>query len=161
MVKGIVTPDEFMVFKPTLKKGFASIISKQLGSKEKKLIYATEGTSPTKDVQVDTSDRQKFVLTDQQILRLSRWGMMIEDHYQKPMDIEWAYDTKEDQLYIVQARPETVQARKNMTILEDYILEEKGKVLTQVHQLGGRLDKEKLALLKIQADLVTFKKVRS
>jgi len=158
IVKGIVTPDEFMVFKPTLQKGFASIIRKQLGSKEKKLIYATEGTSPTHEVQVTDEDRHKFVLSNDLILRLARWGMMIEEHYQKPMDIEWAYDAEENQLYIVQARPETVQARKSATILEEYILEEKGKILTQGASVGRKIGQGKARFIKDPTQLSEFQK---
>lgn len=156
VVKGIVTPDEFMVFKPTLKKGFSAIISKTLGSKEKKLVYATEGTNPTKEVKVEVSDQQKFVLSDEQILRLARWGVMIEAHYQKPMDIEWAYDGEEDKLYIVQARPETVQARKNMSILEEYVLLETGKVLTQGASVGRKIGHGKARFIKDPSQLSDF-----
>ncbi|HSA83970.1 MAG TPA: phosphoenolpyruvate synthase, partial [Patescibacteria group bacterium] len=156
VVKGIVTPDEFMVFKPTLQKGFASIISKQLGSKEKKLVYATEGTNPTKELPVSDEDRHKFVLSDDLILRLSRWGMMIEEHYQKPMDIEWAYDGQENQLYIVQARPETVQARKNMMMLEEYVLEQHGNVLVQGAAVGRKIGNGKARFIKEPGQLSEF-----
>ena len=156
VVKGIVTPDEFMVFKPTLKKGFHSIISKRLGSKEKKLSYATEGNSTTKEVQVASNERTRFVLTEEQILKLSRWGMMIEDHYQKPMDIEWAYDGENNELYIVQARPETVQARKNAMELEEYVLEEKGKVLTSGASVGRKIGQGKVHYIKDPSQLSEF-----
>lgn len=158
VVKGIVTPDEFMVFKPTLRKGFKSVISKKVGSKEKKLIYATEGNFSTKEVPVTPNERQMYVLTDEQILRLARWGMIIEDHYDKPMDIEWAYDAVENNLYIVQARPETVQARKDMTVLEDYILLEKGKVLTQGAAVGRKVGQGKAHFIKDPSELSEFKK---
>ncbi|MCP6756555.1 phosphoenolpyruvate synthase, partial [Klebsiella pneumoniae] len=83
------------------------------GSKEKKLVYATEGDNPTREEGVSDEYRRKFVLSDDLILKLAKWGMMIEEHYQKPMDIEWAFDGESQKLYIVQARPETVQARKD------------------------------------------------
>lgn len=139
IVKGIVTPDEFMIHKPTLIKGFASIISKKLGSKEKKLVYSTEGTSPTKDVVVSPNERQMYVLTEDQVLQLARWGVIIEDHYKKPMDIEWAFDGEQNELYIVQARPETVQAKKDGMTLEDYVLEEHGTVLAQGAAVGRKI----------------------
>ncbi len=158
IVKGIVTPDEFMVFKPALKKGFRALINKKLGSKEKKLIYATEGTYPTKEVQVTPNERQLYVLHDEQVLRLARWGVMIEEHYKKPMDIEWAYDMEKHELYIVQARPETVQARKDATVLEEYVLEEKGKVLAQGASVGRKVGQGKAHFIKDPSQLSEFKK---
>lgn len=157
IVKGIVTPDEFMVFKPTLKKGFKSIISKKIGSKEKKLIYSDDGTNPTKEVQVAPNERQMFVLSDDQVLRLAKWGVMIEDHYKKPMDIEWAYDAEENELYIVQARPETVQARKDGKILEEYVLLEKGKVLATGASVGRKIGQGKARFIKDPGQLSEFK----
>ncbi|MDO8269152.1 MAG: phosphoenolpyruvate synthase [Candidatus Levybacteria bacterium] len=156
VVKGIVTPDEFMVFKPTLKKGFGSIISKRLGSKEKKLIYATEGTSPTKDIVVSLNERQMFVLTDEQVLRLSKWGVLIEEHYQKPMDIEWAYDGETNELFIVQARPETVQARKDALKLEEYVLEEQGTILAKGASVGRKIGQGVARFIKDPSQLSDF-----
>ncbi|MEK7571651.1 MAG: phosphoenolpyruvate synthase [Patescibacteria group bacterium] len=157
VVKGIVTPDEFMVFKPTLAKGFRSVINKKLGSKEKKLIYATEGTSPTKDVITTPNERQLFVLSDEQILKLAKWGMIIEEHYQKPMDIEWAYDVETDTLSIVQARPETVQARKNKAELEEYVLLNKGKELVKGAAVGRKIGQGKAHFIKDPSQLSDFK----
>ncbi len=157
IVKGIVTPDEFVLFKPTLKKGYRSIISKKLGSKEKKLIYATDGTSATKEVQVSPNERAMFALSEEFVIRLAQWGMMIEDHYQKPMDIEWAYDGIDNQLYIVQARPETVQAKKSKTILEDYILEEKTEILTSGASVGRKIGQGKAHFIKDPSELSEFK----
>lgn len=156
VVKGIVTPDEYVLFKPTLKKGFRAIIGKKLGSKEKKLIYSTEGNSPTKEVQVAPNDRNMFVLSDEQIMKLAKWGMMIEEHYQKPMDIEWAYDGQDNELYIVQARPETVQAKKSATSLEEYILEEKGNILTKGASVGRKIGQGKAHFIKDPSQLSDF-----
>ena len=156
VVKGIVTPDEYVLFKPTLQKGFRSIVSKRIGSKEKKLIYATDGNSPTKEVQVTPNERNMFVLGDELILKLARWGMMIEDHYQRAMDIEWAYDQSENQLYIVQARPETVQAKKSTTALEDYVLEEKGKILVSGASVGRKIGQGKAHFIKDPSELSEF-----
>lgn len=158
IVKGIVTPDEFMVFKPTLKKGHSSIINKQLGTKEKKLIYANEGTSSTKEVTVHEVDRHKFVLSDEQVLKLAKWGMIIEEHYEKPMDIEWAYDGVSNDLYIVQARPETVQARKDAKILEEYHLQEHGKILTEGAAVGAKIGQGKARFIKDPSQLSEFQK---
>lgn len=158
IVKGIVTPDEFMVFKPALHKGYKAVISKKLGSKEKKLIYATEGTTPTKTVPVHEQDRQQFVISDEQIIRLARWGMIIESHYQKPMDIEWAYDAQTQQLFIVQARPETVQAKKDRMILEEYVLLEQGKVLVDGASVGRKIGQGKARFIKDPSQLGEFQK---
>jgi pyruvate,water dikinase len=158
IVKGVVTPDEFMVFKPTLKKGFDAIINKKLGTKKKKLIYSHEGISPTKEAQVSEIDRRSYVLTDEQILRLSRWGVMIEDHYKKPMDMEWAYDGSTKELYIVQARPETVQSRKDATVLEEYQLLEHRKVLTEGAAVGARIGLGKARFIKDPSELNEFRK---
>ncbi len=158
VVKGVVTPDEFKVFKPTLKKGFKSIISKRLGSKEKKLIYASEGTSPTKEVPVAEADRHSFTLDDEQILKLAKWGAIIEDHYQRPMDIEWAFDGIQKELFIVQARPETVQARKDIKVLEEFVMEEKGKVICQGAAVGAKIGQGKVHYIKDATQLSEFKK---
>jgi pyruvate, water dikinase len=158
VVKGVVTPDEYVVFKPTLKQGKQAIISKQLGSKEKKLIYSSEGISPTKEAIVSESDRHNFVLSGEQILKLARWGMIIEEHYQRPMDIEWAYDGQTEQLYIVQARPETVQTRKTGNILEEFVLLEKGKLLTQGAAVGAKIGQGKAHYIKDASQLSEFRK---
>lgn len=157
VVKGIVTPDEYMVFKPTLSMGFKSIISKQLGSKEKKLIYSTEGSVPTKEVIVADRDRNRFVLSDEEILTLSTWGMAIEDHYKRPMDIEWAHDAVTKQLYIVQARPETIHARRDLSVLEEYELLQKGKVLTHGAAVGSKIGQGKAHYIKDATQISQFK----
>ena len=122
IVQGKVDPDQYYVFETTLKQGFGAIIEKKIGSKGIKLIYS-RGKKPTRNVAVPLKDRQKFVLTDEEILNLARYSMMIEEHYKKPMDTEWAKDGRDQKLYILQARPETVQSRKNVNVLEEYVLE--------------------------------------
>ncbi|PMB21772.1 phosphoenolpyruvate synthase [Fischerella thermalis] len=127
VVQGAVNPDEYYVFKPTLKAGFRSIIDKKLGSKEIKMIY-DDGSKFTKNVLVTTSEKNKFALTDDEILQLGRWGCLIEDHYSQvhgvytPMDIEWAKDGITNDLFVVQARPETVQSQKSQNVLRTYRL---------------------------------------
>jgi len=157
-VKGIVTPDEFMVFKPSLKKGFRPIISKRLGSKKKKLLYAASGRKSTKEVSVSLKDRETYILSDDLILKLARWGAMIEDHYKRPMDIEWAYDSEKDELFIVQARPETVQSRNNVKLLEDYVLLEKGKVLTTGAAVGKKIGQGEAHFIKDPSQIDKFQK---
>ena len=154
IVKGIVTPDEYMVFKPTLVKGKNAIINKRVGSKEKKLIYSEDLKNPTREVPVEQIDRDRFVLSSEQILQLSRWGMIIENHYEKPMDMEWAFDG--NQLYIVQARPETVQARRDMTVLEDYKLLEEGKILVSGTSVGSKIGAGKARYIKSPSELNDF-----
>lgn len=157
VVKGVVTPDEYMVFKPTLEKDYKSIISKNLGSKEKKLIYSAEGNKPTKEVIVAEADRNRFVLNDEQIVQLAKWGAAIEKHYGRPMDIEWALDGENNQLYIVQARPETVQVKKDLNVLEKFVLQEKGKVLCQGAAVGKKIGQGKAHLIKDATQISEFK----
>ncbi|MEH1764933.1 MAG: phosphoenolpyruvate synthase [Nostoc sp.] len=127
VVQGSVNPDEYYVFKPTLKAGFRPIIDKKLGSKELKMIY-DDGSKLTKNVLVSASERGKFALSDEEILQLANWACLIEDHYSQvhgiftPMDIEWAKDGITNQLFIVQARPETVQSQKTGNVLRSYRL---------------------------------------
>lgn len=127
VVQGSVNPDEYYVFKPTLKAGFRPIIDKKLGSKELKMIY-DDGSKFTKNVSVSSSERGKFALSDEEILQLANWACLIEDHYSQvhgiftPMDIEWAKDGITNQLFIVQARPETVQSQKTGNLLRSYRL---------------------------------------
>ncbi|MCC5660965.1 phosphoenolpyruvate synthase [Nostoc sp. XA010] len=127
VVQGSVNPDEYYVFKPTLKAGFRPIIDKKLGSKKLKMIY-DDGSKLTKNVSVSPSERGKFALNDEEILQLANWACLIEDHYSQvhgistPMDIEWAKDGITNQLFIVQARPETVQSQKTGNVLRSYRL---------------------------------------
>ena len=127
VVQGTVNPDEYYVFKPTLKAGFRPIIDKRLGSKELKMVY-DDGSKFTKNVPVSLNERGKFALTDDEILQLAQWACLIEDHYSQvhntytPMDIEWAKDGITNELFVVQARPETVQSQKGQHILKSYRL---------------------------------------
>ncbi|MCX6764969.1 MAG: phosphoenolpyruvate synthase, partial [Candidatus Nealsonbacteria bacterium] len=122
VVKGRVDPDQFYVFETTLKKGFKPIVEKRLGSKLVKLIYTDDPKNPTKDILVPKEDKDRFCITEEDILSLARWSVIIEDHYKKSMDCEWAKDGKTGELFIVQARPETVQSKKNLSVLEDYVI---------------------------------------
>lgn len=127
VVQGTVNPDEYYVFKPTLKTGFRPIIDKRLGSKELKMVY-DDGSKFTKNVPVSPVERGKFTLTDDEILHLAQWACVIEDHYSQvngsytPMDIEWAKDGITNELFVVQARPETVQSQRQQNILKSYRL---------------------------------------
>lgn len=158
IVKGKVNPDEFIVHKPTLKKRFKSIIGKKLGSKENKLIYSVGGTSSTQNAIVSQEDRRCFCLTDNEVVELANWGMLIEEHYKKPMDIEWAKDGRDGKLYIVQARPETVQSRKKKNVLEEYILKDKSKILCVGAAVGGKIGAGRANVIKDVAKIAEFKK---
>lgn len=145
VVQGSVNPDEFYVFKPTLKTGHRPILKKTLGSKEFKLIYDVGGSKMTKNVPVSQHDRRRFVIGDDDILELARWACLIEEHYSKkkgepcPMDMEWAQDGRTGELFIVQARPETVQSQKGVDTLETYHLREKGRRLVTGNAVGDRI----------------------
>ncbi|MDR3559470.1 MAG: phosphoenolpyruvate synthase, partial [Candidatus Pacebacteria bacterium] len=158
IVKGKVTPDEFILHKPMLAQGFEPIIGKKMGSKENKLVYSVGGNSSTQDVKVPMEDRKKFCLTDEEVLELARWGMKIEEHYKKPMDIEWAKDGRSRELYIVQARPETVESQKDRRVLEEYKISEKGKVLTVGSAVGAKIGQGKANVIKDVAKIAQFKK---
>ncbi len=125
IVQGKVSPDEFMVYEPLLNKGFSPIVSRKLGGKEWKMIYSLKGQKPTANIRTKLKERNKFTLSDNEILELARYSVVIEKYYRRPMDIEWAKDGRDSKLYILQARPETVQSRKKLDVLEEYILLEK------------------------------------
>ncbi|WP_009633053.1 phosphoenolpyruvate synthase [Synechocystis sp. PCC 7509] len=130
VVQGAVNPDEYNVFKPTLKQGFRPILKKRIGSKELKMVY-DDGSKFTKNLLVDEVSRAKYALEDEEILQLAKWACEIEDHYSQirnqytPMDMEWAKDGITGELFIVQARPETVQSQKSQNILRSYHFTEK------------------------------------
>lgn len=158
IVKGKVNPDEFIVHKPTLKQNFKPIIGKKLGSKESKLVYSVGGTSTTTNASVSMEDRRKFCLTDEEVLELAKWGALIEDHYSKPMDIEWAKDGRSRELFIVQARPETVQSQKDKNVLEEYVLKGKSRVLCSGAAVGNKIGAGKANVIKNVAKISEFKK---
>lgn len=135
VVQGTVTPDEYVVFKPLLDRPeLKPIIGKQLGTKTQKMIYTTGEVRPTKNIGTSREERTSFVLSDGEVLHLARWAKRIEEHYGRPMDIEWAKDGDTGQLYVLQARPETVQSQKKDTVLKTYTLREKGEEI--VHGLA-------------------------
>lgn len=166
VVQGAVNPDEFYVFKPTLKEGFKPILTKRLGEKAIKMIYSEGGSkSPVKNVNVSQTDQKRFCITDEEVLQLARWAAIIEDHYSaeaghfKPMDMEWAKDGVTNELFIVQARPETVQSHKDLTVLEEYKLTQKpGKILTQGAPVGSKIANGKANVILKAEDIVKFKK---
>lgn len=164
VVQGAVNPDEYYVFKPTLKEGFRPIIQKKLGSKDIKMVYSKEGNKPTKNVAVDLNDRKKFTLTDDEVLDLARWAIIIEDHYShkaghfKPMDMEWAKDGVTGELFIVQARPETVQSQKNKSVLEKYHIRDKSDVLCKGRSVGDKIGQGEANIIRDVKEISKFQK---
>ncbi|MBD3388107.1 MAG: phosphoenolpyruvate synthase [Candidatus Altiarchaeales archaeon] len=162
VVQGAVTPDEYYVFKPTLKEGKRPIISKKVGAKKIKMVYSTDGNKLTKNVDVPENERRKFVISDDEILKLAEWACIIEDHYSekaghfKPMDMEWAKDGESGDLFIVQARPETVQSQKEANKLEQYILDENGDVIVKGDSVGDRIGAGKVHVIKDVHDISKF-----
>lgn len=155
VVKGRVTPDQFYIFKDGVKNGYKSIISKQLGSKEVKLVYGKVGTRQEK---VKLSDQKVFCLTDDEVLQLAKWGVLIEEHYSHPMDIEWAKDGVTNQLFIVQARSETVRS-KIVNTIEQYQIKqkEKGKVLLTGSSVGQKIGQGKARVINSPKQMKQFK----
>jgi pyruvate,water dikinase len=145
LVQGRVVPDEFWVHKPTLRAGFRSILRRECGTKAVKLVYAEGGLRAVREVRVPDADRRRFVLTDDELITLARWALAIEEHYSRtagrptPMDIEWAKDGQNGELFIVQARPETVHAGKTGTRLELFRRKGTGRVLLSGKSVGQRV----------------------
>ncbi|MEX2592660.1 MAG: phosphoenolpyruvate synthase [Anditalea sp.] len=144
VVQGAVNADEFHVFKPSLKKGLRSIISKRIGTKEKTMVYSKDkrnGNETTQNIKTPPEKQKNFVLTDEEVIRLATWSLEIEVHYGRAMDIEWAKDGESGELYIVQARPETVHSGKEKTKIKEYRLKSEGKVLTTGTGIGEKITK--------------------
>jgi pyruvate,water dikinase len=141
IVQGTVTPDEFFVFKPTLQQNKKAIIQKKLGEKAKTMIYAAGDDNLSSVVNIDTprDKKEQFVLDDPEIIQLANWFLTIEKHYGKPMDIEWAKDGITNELFIVQARPETVHTQKDPNLVKEYKLTEKGERLAEGNAIGTGL----------------------
>lgn len=162
VVQGAVNPDEYLVFKPTLGEGCQPILDKRLGSKEIKMIYDLEGSKLTKNVPVPKHERQLFALTDPEILTLAGWACIIEDHYSSvhgkytPMDIEWAQDGRTGKLFIVQARPETVQSQKSEQTLTAYHLTEPGEVIVSGRAVGAKISHGKVRVIKDASQISLF-----
>lgn len=163
VVQGAVNPDEFYVFKPTLLQGYKPIIDKRLGDKASKIIYTKNKHNPVKKVNTSLKDRKKFCLTDKDVLQLAKWSMAVEDHYSSkykkwtPMDLEWAKDGQTGELFLVQARPETIYSQRNRNIIEEYKLLQKGKVLTFGKSVGSKIAQGPAHVIKDVKDISKFK----
>ncbi len=137
IVQGTVTPDEFLIFKPSIRQGKKAIIQKKLGEKAKTMVYGEDEKEPVFNIETSIDKRNQFVLSDDEITQLANWSLLIESHYEKPMDIEWAKDGISGKLFIIQARPETVHSRKNPMQVKQFELLEKAAPLVSGEAVGS------------------------
>ncbi len=162
IVQGTVDPDEFYVHKPTLKNGFRAVLSRRLGSKEKRLVYA-RGRAATKILTTARADRSRFCISDEDVIKLAEHAIVVEEHYSArngrptPMDIEWAKDGRDGELYIVQARPETVASQRKPEALESYALKSTGKIIGSGRAVGEKVAAGNVRLIRHDRDLQSFK----
>jgi pyruvate,water dikinase len=157
VVQGAVNPDDYYVFKPTLKQGKRPIVGKRVGSKEVKMIYTDNPSAPVKNIATTQKERESFVLTDDEILTLAQWACIIEDHYKKPMDIEWAKDGADGELFIVQARPETVHSQQKTKTIETYVLKDTAPVILTGQAVGSKIGKGVAHIIKDSAHIGEFR----
>lgn len=150
IVQGHVSPDEFIVFKPTM-----AILKRHLGTKKMKMVPISGNR--TKNIAVSATDQYRYSITDDQVKTLAHWGMLIEQHYGHPMDIEWALDEDDGQLYIVQARAETVQSRRDTNIVEEYRLTEEDSVIVKGTSVGNRIGAGKANKIMSVKDIDDFR----
>ncbi|MBI4439981.1 phosphoenolpyruvate synthase [Candidatus Woesearchaeota archaeon] len=162
IVQGAVNPDEYYVFKPTLSSK-KPILSKKIGDKKIKMVYSHDSSKTTKNIPTPINQRNSFVLSDDEIITLAKWACIIEDYYSKkagkfkPMDIEWAKDGKLNRLFIVQARPETVQSQKDRSVLEEYVLKKRSDVLAVGKSVGAKIGAGKAHIIHSVSDIAKFK----
>jgi pyruvate,water dikinase len=157
VVQGVVDPDEYQVYKPLLSDpALAPIIEKTIGVKAQKMIYASGGEWPTRNVPTSKAERGSFVLGDSEILTLARWACVIENHYGCPMDMEWAKDGESNTLFIVQARPETVQSRRQAGALKSYRVKSKGRTLVTGLSIGEAVTTGQVCLIESPRDIDRF-----
>lgn len=157
IVRGEEIPDEFIVHKRTLKDGYKPILMRKMGLKEHKQVY-DEIHGGTKSILVRANERNKFSLNDEEILKLSKWAMLIEEHYSRPMDIEWAKDGIENEIYIVQARPETIHKGVKKRTIEIYKLKERKEPILKGIAIGNKIASGKVKVLYSPEQMSEFKK---
>lgn len=161
IVQGTVDPDEFYVHKPTFNSGHRAVLSRRLGSKQMRMVYA-RGPKSTHNVTTPKADREQFCISDTDVLELARCAIVVEDHYSKkagvptPMDVEWAKDGSDGALYIIQARPETVASRRKPEALESYVLKSRGKVVATGRAVGEKIAAGKVRLIRSERELKAF-----
>jgi pyruvate,water dikinase len=162
VVQGSVNPDEYYVFKPTLLQGARPILKKSLGTKAMKMVYDIGGSKMTKNIPVAPDQAARFAIDDEDILTLARWACLIEEHYSQqrgvwtPMDMEWAKDGLTGELFIVQARPETVQSQRSATTIERYHLRQHGPALLQGRSIGEKISVGQVRLIRDVHELKKF-----
>jgi pyruvate,water dikinase len=163
VVQGAVDPDEFYVHKPTFREGFRAVLSRRLGRKQKRMVYGRDKSAATRNVVTSRVDRERFCVSDDDVLKLAGHAIAIEDHYSRaagaptPMDIEWAKDGPGGELYIVQARPETVASRRAPQAFETYALKGGGRVLATGRAVGEKIAAGRTRVIASARDLATFK----
>lgn len=159
IVQGAVNPDEFYVYKPTLRQNIPAILRRTLGSKAIKMVYAGDGSTAksVKTINVENSERNRFCINDSDVQALAEIAVTIEKHYDRPMDIEWAKDGDDGHLYVVQARPETVRSKDNGNVIERYLLKEKGNVLVEGRSIGHRIGS---GAVRLVSDISEMSKVQ-
>jgi len=157
VVQGAIDPDEYQIYKPLLSDpSLVPIIEKTIGAKAQKMIYASDGERPTRNVPTSKAERSAFVLDDREILTLARWACAIESHYGCPMDMEWARDGESGELFIVQARPETVQSRRQAGALKSYRVKSKGRTLVSGLSIGEAVTTGRVCLIESPRDIERF-----
>jgi pyruvate,water dikinase len=162
IVQGTVDPDEFYVHKPTFNNGFRSVLSRHMGTKEIRMVYA-KGRATTRNVATSKVARKQFCIDDKDVLELARCAIVVENHYSQkagaptPMDVEWAKDGSDGALYIIQARPETVASRRGPEALENYALKSTGKVVAAGRAVGEKIAAGKVRLIRNERDLRAFR----
>ena len=153
VVQGAVNPDEFYVYKPTLRKGLPAILRRSLGSKQLRMVYSDVAGERVRTEDTPAELRNKFAISDADVQELSRQALTIEQHYGRPMDIEWGKDGNTGKLYILQARPETVKSRAHATQIERYTLNERGDVLAEGRAIGNRIGSGTARVVRNLADM--------
>lgn len=158
VVQGRVDPDQYVVFKPLLRQEqLMPVIQKTLGRKTRKIVYGDARRAPTRTVAATAAEQDAFALSDREIVRLARWAVAIESHYRRPMDIEWAKDGETGDLFIVQARPETVQSRREAGSLKSYTLKHKGEPLLTGLAIGDAVVTGTVCKLKSPSEIAKFR----
>ncbi|MFM0080605.1 phosphoenolpyruvate synthase [Paraburkholderia sediminicola] len=157
VVQGAVDPDEYEVFKPLLSDpSLSPIIGKKRGEKAIKMLYTSDSAQPTRNVPTSKAERAAFVLSDEEILALSRWACVIERHYGQPMDIEWAKDGQTNEMFVVQARPETVQSRREASAVKTYHIKKKGRQLLAGVSIGEAVASGKVCVIENPSEMGRF-----
>ncbi|MGN6384363.1 MAG: phosphoenolpyruvate synthase [Dyella sp.] len=156
VVQGAVNPDEFYVFKPTLRAGKPALLRRSLGAKQQRMVYSDQPGERVRIEETPAADRNRFCITDADVEELAKQALVIEQHYGRPMDIEWAKDGHTGKLYVVQARPETVKSRAHATQLERFQLHGKGKVLSEGRAIGQKIGAGKARVVKSLAQMNEF-----